>query len=205
MTLPIADYRDFESTSISEQDKKLMVRFFPKEREIKSESAKAGRPIYKDVDYVEIRAPGRRDALACRPATETDKRRFPEHYERYQKRMAEPETGTPLKEWPRVSRSQVEELAFFHVKTVEQLVSMADADAMKLHGGLNLKHEAAQWLEASEESALIAEKEALQNRVHDLEEKLNKLLAAEDAKVATVEAKTGETAAKTKVKPRPRK
>lgn len=175
--LPHVNYEDFQSAAEKEQDRKLLVRFFIKERPDPAATITEGRPIFKDVEYMEIRIAGKRDPQACRPVTLRDKKRFEDRYERFKKRIAEPNTGTPLKEWPRISRSRVEELAFFNVKTVEQLCDMQDVDAGKLQGGLTLKYEAQKWLEDASETALIAEKEALKARVGDLESQLSQVLA----------------------------
>ena len=164
-----ANYEDFKNSNASKMDDDLMVRFFYKEREDKEKTLAEGRPCFKELEYVEIRVPGNRDAQACRPATHRDKQRFSRHYEAFQKRVEMPEEGTLLKEWPQVSRSQVEELSFINVKTVEQLATMSDTHANKFHGGISLKDRAAQWLESAGESKLIAEKEALQARLNDME------------------------------------
>ena len=70
--------------------------------------------------------------------------------------------GTPLAEWPIMSRSQVEELSFHNVKTVEQLVAMSDSLASQFMGMNGLKAKAKMWLEDSEETARI-------NKIQSLE------------------------------------
>lgn len=175
------NYQDFQDSSANRLDEKLLVRFFVKEREDKDESEKEGRPIYAEVEYVEIRVPGKRDALASRPATHKDKMRFAKHYEMFKKRIEAPEIGTPLTQWPRISRSMVEELAFFNVKTVEQLSDMADIHAMKLHGGLNFKREALEFLQDSSKTALIAENEAMKAQLNDQGTKLTAMMERLDA------------------------
>ncbi|GAG85839.1 unnamed protein product [marine sediment metagenome] len=174
------DPDDFRQGNEAKMDDQLMVKFFFKERENKEETLKQGRPIFKDVEYIEIRVAGKRDAQACRPATWADKNRFPRHYEAFEKRTEMPEEGTPLTQWPQISRSQVEEFAYMHVKTVEQLVDMSDTNCHKIHGGLLLKRRASEFLEASDATALIAEKEALQKRLADMEAKMEAILGAQD-------------------------
>ena len=171
------DPDDFKHGNEQRMDEQLLVKFFLKEREDKEATLKEGRPIYKDVEYVEIRVAGKRDAQACRPATWADKQRFPKHYEAFQKRTEMPEEGTPLTQWPQISRAQVEEFAYMHVKTVEQLCDMSDTNCHKIHGGLLLKRRAAEFLESSNATALIAEKEALQKRLDDMEAKMASILA----------------------------
>jgi len=190
------DPDDFRHGNEQRMDDQLLVRFFLKERENKEETLKQGRPIFKEVEYIEIRVAGKRDAQACRPATWADKSRFPKHYEAFQKRTEMPEEGTPLTQWPQISRAQVEEFAYMHIKTVEQLVSMADSNCHKIHGGLLLKQRAAEFLEAADATALIAEKEELQRRLDDMEAKMASILAAngEEAKPTRRRRAKAETA-----------
>ena len=172
---------DFKTGNEARMDEQLMVRFFYKERQDKAASAKEGRPIFKEIEYVEIRVPGSRDAQACRPATHRDKNRFPGHYKGFKDRVAVPLEGTPLAEWTQVTRSQVENLAFMNVKTVEQLANLSDTHITKLQGGHNLKAKAAAWLESAGESKLLAEKEALEKRLADMEAKMAEMMGSSAA------------------------
>lgn len=143
------DINDFQASNMSEADKTLLVKFFLHPREDKAKSLKEGRPIFKDVECIDIKTPGDRNGVA-RPATEADKKRFSEHYRRFKDRVSsDVNEGTPLSEWSLVSRSLCEELAFFHVKTVEQLANMADTQAGKFMGLYALREKAKKWIEAS--------------------------------------------------------
>lgn len=73
------DYSNFENRGgyNREHDRNLLVRFFVKPREDKEATMREGRPIFKDVEHIDIKVAGNRNAGACRPATEADKRRFP--------------------------------------------------------------------------------------------------------------------------------
>ena len=138
------------TTQRSEADKNLLVKFYMKPRQDKAASLEKGRPIFKDVEYIDIKIPGNRNAGAGRPATDDDKKRFPDHYRAFKDRVTDAGMeGTPLSEWPLVSRSMAEELSFFHVKTVEQLVTMSDAQAAKFMGLGGIRQKAKIWLEAS--------------------------------------------------------
>lgn len=159
---------DFSTGNESKMDEGLLVRFYYKEVQDKEETLEKGRPIFKETEYVEIRIPGKRDIQAARPASYADKQRFSRHYEAFKKRVEAPKEGTPLEEWPMITRSQAEELSFLHVKTVEQLVAMSDNNLSSFMGGYGLQRKAKEWLEASSETALIAEKEALQDKVDKL-------------------------------------
>jgi hypothetical protein len=179
------NHNDFRAGNEQEADRALLVRFMMREKQDQTASRAEGRPIFKDTEYIEIRVAGKRDPQVCRPARQADKDRFPEHYRRFQLRMEEPTEGTPLSQWPMISRSQCEELSFFSIKTVEQLAEMADSNCSNIRGGLDLKYKAIGWLEKADESKLLAEKEQLQQRVDDqaaqieqLQAQMNELLAA---------------------------
>lgn len=149
------DHTLFEQGN-NEGDKNLLVKFFNKPKENKAKSAEAGRPIFEDTCYVDIRVAGSRNGHVCRPATMRDKQRFPRHYSAFENRHEMPTEGTPLAEWPLMSRSQAEEFAFINVKTVEQLATMPDNNVQKFMGGFALKQKAVEWLEKAKEDATDA-------------------------------------------------
>lgn len=164
--MQIANASDFDTSNQSSMDDTLLVRFYLKPRQDAGESAKQGRPVFVDKEYIEIRIPGSRDAVA-RPASPADIARFPKHYEAFKNRTAEPETGTPLIEWPAISRSMAEEFSFFNVKTVEQLIDMSDQNAGQFMGINELKRKAKKWLEAADTSKA---EEAIQKRDDEIAE-----------------------------------
>ena len=86
-----------------------------------------------------------------------------------------PVDGTPLAEWPLMSRSQVEELSFHHVKTVEQLIKMSDVQASKFMGMNDLRRKAKVWLEHTDETAKINEIESLKTANVEKDEKIKSL------------------------------
>ena len=183
------DYTDFNGSS--KADENLPVKFFLKALLDKERTMTEGRPIYADAEYIDIRRPGQTHPMVCREATYADKKRFPKHYEAFKKRVEMPIEGTPLSEWPQLSTSQVKEFSHLNIKTVEQMIAMADSDAMRFHGGLNLKRKAAEWLEAADETKLIAEKQMLQDDVSSLQAQVAVLIAA--AKTAPEEVTVSET------------
>lgn len=163
MELGSVNYEDFTSSAQSEMDKRLLVKFFIKPLQDKTASIAAGRPIFRDREYIKIGVPGTKDSVA-RPAREQDKYRFSRHYEAFKKRIEIPLQGTPLTEWPVLPRSAVEEMAFLQIKTVEQLAHVADSAGDRYGGLLNWKRRAQEWLELAETDAplqkLAAEVEA---------------------------------------------
>jgi len=131
-------------------DETLLVRFYRQPMQNMARSETEGRPIYEDVDMVEIRVPGNKLMVIAEKATQAHKNRFPEHWKRYSARESQEDiSGTLLEEWPAITRSQVEELRFFHVRTVEQLVTLSDAHSGKIMGIQDLKRRGAAYLEHS--------------------------------------------------------
>jgi hypothetical protein len=161
-------------------DASLLVRFFmlPRQNEVKSKEE--GRAVFEDLEYVEIRQPGNKLSAVVREARDMDKSRFPEHYRRFLARESQTSaSGTPLAEWPMITRSRVEELKFINVHTVEQLAEVADVHAGQFMGMQNLKRQAQEWLSShtsdmAEAMAAIAELKAqiaaLQGAEPELEE-----------------------------------
>lgn len=111
-------------------------------------TATEGRPIFVDVEYVQIQAPGDRDVIH-RPASDRDRQRFPKQYAAFKAGNAEAVIGTPLAAVPWLTRGQVQELAFFGVKSVEQLADLADVHAQRFAGIQALKARAKDFLAAA--------------------------------------------------------
>ena len=135
-------------------DENLLVRFYMHPAQDKAASVEEGRPIFKEVPYIHIMQPGNKESIIHRKATDMDKTRFAEHFRKFEARESqETSNGTPLSEWPGVTRSQAEELKFWNVVTVEQLVGMSDTNAQNFRGMGELRKRAKAFLEVSKENA----------------------------------------------------
>jgi hypothetical protein len=162
-------------------DETLLVKFYYETVPDKVKTELEGRPIFKEVPYIDIRQPGNRDWGVVAPATQADYERFPEHHRRFLARQeAGFEEGTPLAQWPGITRPQVEELKFFHCHTVEQLANMSDANTGRFHGIVSLKQKANNYLLAAKENSVVEALEAAKTRNAELEERLAKLEAMLD-------------------------
>ena len=186
------DVASFENSAQAEEDKKLLVKFFVKPRPDNAASLKEGRPVFKDTEYVDIKIPGDRTGGVSRPASHQDKQRFRAHYEAFKSRTEMPLEGTPLAEWPLITRSLAEELAFHNVKTVEHLSTMSDTHSGKFMGLNALKAKALKWLEQAGEEAKVHglqqellerdERIALQgNQIDQLQKQMLELMGKEKA------------------------
>lgn len=151
----------------------------PKQNEEKTKAE--GRPVFDDVEYIEIRNPGDNTNVPHRPVRDHDRQRFQFQYQAWKAGQAEALSGTPLSQWPQVSRAQVEELAFSHVRTVEQLADISDSVAQRLGMGvLALRSRAKEYLERSkDEAAAIRLASELEKRDAMLEAMARKLEALE--------------------------
>lgn len=105
----------------------LLVEFYTDAVAQGAESEKAGRPIFKDVEHVRIIVPGDNRTEVVRVATDADKERFSRIYDHYKSTGEKSAVGTPVEEWPTLTKSQAKELKGLNIRTVEQLASMTGA------------------------------------------------------------------------------
>jgi hypothetical protein len=131
----------------------VFVRFGLHPKQNQEKTAEAGRPIFDDVEYVEIMVPGDKQNMIHRPVTARDRARFPRQYAAWKENKTVAQTGTPLEEWSGISRSQVEELRFFNVRTVEQLAGISDGNATNIGPIQALKAKALDFVDRAKGSA----------------------------------------------------
>ena len=179
------NHEDFLNQNQTKMDEALLVKFFIKAKLSQSATKKEGRPIYRDVEYIDIKIPGDRTGGACRPARPRDIQRFARHYKAFKERVEGDDElieGTPLSEWASMSRSVVEEMAFFNVKTVEQLAAMSDTHTGKFMGINALKRKAQEWLAAAKQQQeginLSQELKKRDDKIDEMSDQIKQLLAA---------------------------
>ena len=107
------------------------------------ESSKQGRPIFVDQEFVKILIPGDRNSSPVQRVDDEVKTRWPKQYEAFKAGLDTPVEGTPLREWPPISRGQALEFAHFHVVTVEHLAALDDAKIANLGMGARALREVA--------------------------------------------------------------
>jgi hypothetical protein len=169
------DVSDFQSREAG--DKSVYVKFYIKPKENEQKTAEEGRPIYEDKEYVEIRTPGNTTNIVNRPVTDMDRKRFAAAYREF-KAGAEEQmgSGTPLMEAPWITRSQVEELSYLRIRTLEQLAEVGDDVCTRVPGLFKLKARAKLMVAHAEKTApftqLQHENEELRNRLETLEKNL---------------------------------
>lgn len=167
-------------------DETLLVKFFTHPKLDQNAAKAAGRPIFNDTHYIQIMQPGNKDSIIIRPAMEMDKQRFAEHYKKFLAREDQSAiSGTLLEEWPGVTRSQVEELRYLNIRTVEQLAAVSDSNAQNIMGVQMLKTKAEKYLEASKEAHLA---EALAEKDKQIEQLMARMNALESSNIETAPA-----------------
>ena len=176
------------------QDDGLFVTFHLHPVLNEQKSAEEGRPIYEEQEYITIIIPGDKDNIVDRAVMQQDKERFPRQYMAFQAREDQPQEGTPLQEWPQISKSQIEELKFFSVHTVEGLAAIPDSQSQKFLGIQLLKQKARAYIEDASLAApfqqLQEENQALQDQMAVMQqtiEELQKTVAKDNGEVQVSE------------------
>jgi hypothetical protein len=153
---------------MSDSDKGVYAKFYFFPMEDPKASAEAGRPVFADREFVEILAAGNQNNIVRRPASDMDKKRFRRQYALFKQGDEEQMIGTPLKEVPWITRSQVEEFAYRKIRTLEDLAGMSDAQCV-LPGMYDMKRKAEAWLKKASDAApftaMSAEMEALRAEI----------------------------------------
>ena len=162
------------------QESNLFVSFYSDAIELKAESEKQGRPVFRDVPFIKIVVPGDVNNIIERKATAEDKLKFPKAWARFEASEAEGQEGTPLEQWPQMSRSMVKECKYFEIHTVEQLATLSDINVSKMGMGyMDLRNKAKAYLVAAAgtagETAQAAENQRLKEMIADLQRQMNEV------------------------------
>lgn len=177
-------------------DARLYVRFYIKPLENSFQTAKQGRPVFDDTEFVHIEVPGNRLSIIDTIANDSHRQQFPLQYARFKNENAVEQTsGLPVEHWTQVTRSQAEMLKALKFRTVEQIAEASDAQiqSVGMVGGMDpmaFRAKAKRFLMAAQGTADLeakaAEEEAAKKRIAELEEQVRKLteiaMAPEPAK-----------------------
>ena len=174
-----AELTDLGALAEKQPKEKLAIHFYTDPQQNAEKSKKAGRPIFDEVEMIEVRIPGQVDFVQ-RPVTEEEKQRFPAQYVAFKKNQDQTAaSGTPLAQWPLLTKSQVEESKYLGAHTVEQLAEVSDASLQKFGPGWKtIREQARDWLKKAADGALLArlrtELETRDAKIKTLEDMLNK-------------------------------
>ena len=89
-------------SDVQDGDSRLIVKFYKRAMKQEYESIEAGRPIFKDYDFVRIMIPGDNLTEIDTYALESHKHRFPKQWLQYQATQDNSNEihGTPVEQWP---------------------------------------------------------------------------------------------------------
>lgn len=146
----------------------IFVQFYTDAIENKAKSEKEGRPIFEDVAFIRKMVPGDQSNVIERVAKDFDKAQHPREWEIFNSQRVQGLVGTPLEQWPQVTRGQVKEAKYFEVHTVEQLSELSDMACNKMGMGFfELRGRAKSYLEAASSTAKDTAQAAENQRLRD--------------------------------------
>jgi hypothetical protein len=172
-------------------DARLAVQFYKKSVKQEDASNEAGRPIFKEFDFVRIMIPGDNLTEIDTYAQESHKSRFPRQWAHYQNQVSNHQDiiGTPLDQWPQITRSQADELRGLKFHTVESIADCSDQQLQRIGmvAGMspyNFRLKAKAFLNLATDSADVAQREA---ELQALREENAKITAETDAKLSKMQ------------------
>jgi hypothetical protein len=168
--------RSYSDTSIMPDASRSrnIVRFFKDAIQDEAKSANAGRAVFVDRELIEIIVPGDGKSVNIRFATSEDKREYSKQYDAYKREETMALEGTPLEQWPIMTRALVKTFKQFDVYTVEQLAELSDEQMQGIGvlGGRTIRMQAKAFLEVAKTNQipakLVSDNEALKTRVETL-------------------------------------
>jgi hypothetical protein len=115
-------------------DSRLAVTFYKRSMKQEDESMAAGRPIFREFDFVRICIPGDSLTEIDTYADNGHKARFPRQWAHYQNQVGDHQAviGTPIEEWTIISRSQADELKGIKFATVESVANASDLQIQRI-------------------------------------------------------------------------
>lgn len=143
----------------------LHVEFYLEAVENPKESAKAGRPIFEDKEFVKVMIAGDPKNTFISPAHVrgtngiTYAEKFPEHYRLFKMDQdQQAASGTPLSEVPWLTAAKREELKALKIYTVEGLASLDGSLLARIGmGARELKTQAQAWIDKASASVTQSE------------------------------------------------
>jgi len=180
-------------------DSRLSVRFYKRAIKQEDASTEAGRPIYKEFDFVNICVAGDNLTEIDTFALENHKQRFPLHWAQYINKLGndnEGYEGTPLSEWPLVSKSQAEELRGLKFHTVEAVANASDQQLQRIGMAAGMspyafRDKAKSFLNLADKTAESDKRDqeinALKEELAKKEQETAKIKAETDAKLALMQ------------------
>lgn len=169
---------------IDQGDEALAVRFFMFPMEDEAASKEAGMPCYKDIEMVEIIAPGVKDVFHGK-INDHHRARFRRQYDLFKRSATNQLNGTALSEFAFISASERKELEYFNVFTAEQLINMADGNIDKIGVDIRLLIKKVKaHMQIAKDTSLVTrmteENDKLVKEMNLMKEQMNQILAMKE-------------------------
>lgn len=176
---------------MANENDRLVVKFRADKVKNEAKSKEAGRPIFDDMEMVEIRSAGDRNTVKVFPAhaqhrwtmnedgeqvVETYAMRWSEQYRRFKENRQQIQDGTPLSELPFLTEAKRSELRALSIHTAETLAVLDGVNLKALGpGGRELKNQAQAYLDNASGSANVTHMAA---QIADLQAQIAALTGA---------------------------
>lgn len=173
-----------------------LVEFYRGALQNNIKSAEAGRPIFDEYDFVRIQTPGDTRTLIETRAIDSHKQSYPKAWDAYSRGLEAVTEGTPLSEWPSATASQIKELQYINIRTVETLAEVSDGNIQKMGPGYQqLRQRARDYIAQSKDIAQATksarENERLREEMALMKEQMDALRAQLAAHSSDTEEKRG--------------
>jgi len=169
-----SDVNNPEFANPQNPDRALAARFYIRPVKNEFQTQKEGRPIFTDVEYVEIFTPGSQLNVIDTPARPDHKDRFPLEWAHFMNKHGGDarEIGTPLSQWPLLTASQVEELRGLKFFTVDAIANASDLQISKIGmaGGMDamaFRAKAQRFLQVANDDAALNQQAAELQKLRD--------------------------------------
>jgi hypothetical protein len=156
---------------MADEENRLVVKFRADKVKNEAKTKLAGRPIFDDIELVEVRTAADRNTIKVFPAhaqhrwttneegeqvIETYAMRWSEQYRRFREGRMQIQDGTPLSELPFLTEAKRAELKALNIHTAETLAAL-DGLALKTlgMGGRELKNQAEAYIGNASGSATV--------------------------------------------------
>lgn len=142
-------------------DDGLYVEFYMEAEHQLFESEQQGIPVYKDAPFVRVMFPGDNTKKVVRPvkmsgdeSSPSDIDRWPRQWQAFQNQSIQTQEGTPINEWPPISKSLALNLKSMNIHTVQQLAAVSD-NALTWLGARDLREKAKAYIASATDSAAV--------------------------------------------------
>lgn len=133
----------------------IFPRFYLFSKEDQAATLREGRPMFRDVEQVEIVIAGDKSTVLHQKVNDQHKQRWAAQYAAFKANQVQSVEGTPIEQWPLMTPAKVAELKSLKIFTVESLANLADAKIEVLGmGGRDLQSQAKAYLAKAKDTAL---------------------------------------------------